>query len=151
MGAACTHVVTHVLYLQQPQPLLIVEPFHSCPEPANHYVVVMVTCGDDRWWCMSQMNNKGGLAPPVPRCAPEPSVSLRLRCDLSFLFFFSLNGLCCLIFNNRSSISVDSSIKRPSHWVMAQRQLELSRLPAAAGRCSTALARPLNSPLMWSL
>lgn len=30
-------------YLQQPQPLLIVESLHSCPEPANHYVVVMVT------------------------------------------------------------------------------------------------------------
>lgn len=35
-------------YLQQPQPLLIVESLHSCPEPANHYVVVMVTWEDDR-------------------------------------------------------------------------------------------------------
>ncbi len=46
MGAACVHAVTHVLYLQQSQPLLIVEPLHSCPEPANHYVVVMVTWGE---------------------------------------------------------------------------------------------------------
>ncbi|TNN49965.1 hypothetical protein EYF80_039843 [Liparis tanakae] len=28
-------------YLQQSQPLLVVEPLHSCPEPADHYVVVM--------------------------------------------------------------------------------------------------------------
>lgn len=30
-------------YLQEPQSLFVVEPFHSCPEPPDHNVVVMVT------------------------------------------------------------------------------------------------------------
>lgn len=58
-GASCVHALPLVPYLQQPQPLLVVESFHSRPEPANHYVVVMVTCGEIRQrWCMSQTNNK---------------------------------------------------------------------------------------------
>lgn len=30
-------------YLQQSEPLLVVKPLHSSPEPADHYVVVVIT------------------------------------------------------------------------------------------------------------
>lgn len=36
-------------YLQQSEPLLVVKPLHSSPEPADHYVVVMIAWRGGEW------------------------------------------------------------------------------------------------------
>lgn len=84
LQSSCTfmHVVPHVPYLQQPEPLLVVEPLHCSPEPADHYVVVMITWGEARRRMLMLMlmswtetnHNKGPpqVSASTPSLSPNP-------------------------------------------------------------------------------